>query len=49
VKPQVNALEGRLRRRPPQRRSMEMLDRITEIVPPSLAQLRCCEAQEKAG
>src|SRR3990170_3408033 len=30
----VNAIAGRLSRRPPQRRSLEILDRITEIVPP---------------
>jgi len=34
VKPQVNAIAGRLSLRPPQRRSLEILDRITEIVPP---------------
>jgi type III restriction enzyme len=33
-KPQVNAIAGRLSLRPPQRRSLEILDRITEIVPP---------------
>lgn len=31
---QVNAIAGRLSLRPPQRRSLEILDRITEIVPP---------------
>lgn len=31
---QVNAIAGRLRLRPPQRQSLEILDRITEIVPP---------------
>ena len=31
----VNALAGRLSLRPPQRESLEILDRITEIVPPS--------------
>ena len=30
----VNAIVGRLSLRPPQRRSLEILDRITEIVPP---------------
>src|ERR1700730_14628512 len=30
----VNAIPGRLSLRPPQRRSLEILDRITEIVPP---------------
>jgi len=30
----VNAIAGRLSLRPPQRRSLEMLDRITEIAPP---------------
>jgi type III restriction enzyme len=30
----VNALAGRLSLRPPQRHSLELLDRITEIVPP---------------
>jgi type III restriction enzyme len=34
VKPQVNAIAGRLSLRPPQRRSLEILDRITEIIPP---------------
>jgi type III restriction enzyme len=34
VRPQVNAIAGRLSLRPPQRRSLEILDRITEIVPP---------------
>ena len=31
----VNAIAGRLSLRAPQRRSLEFLDRITEIVPPS--------------
>ncbi|MBI5508904.1 MAG: hypothetical protein HY903_09140 [Deltaproteobacteria bacterium] len=30
----VNAFAGRLSLRPPQRRSLEVLDRIAEIVPP---------------
>jgi type III restriction enzyme len=30
----VNAISGRLSLRPPQRHSLEILDRITEIVPP---------------
>src|SRR5216684_4302626 len=30
----VNAIAGRLSLRPPQRRSLEILDRITQIVPP---------------
>jgi type III restriction enzyme len=30
----VNAISGRLSLRPPQRLSLEILDRITEIVPP---------------
>jgi type III restriction enzyme len=34
VNPQVNAIAGRLSLRPPQRRSLEILDRVTEIVPP---------------
>lgn len=34
MKPQVNAIAGRLSLRQPQRRSLEILDRITEIVPP---------------
>ena len=34
MKPQVNAIAGRLSLRHPQRRSLEILDRITEIVPP---------------
>lgn len=29
----VNAIAGRLSLRPPQRRSLEILDRITEIAP----------------
>jgi type III restriction enzyme len=33
----VNAIAGRLSLRPPQRRSLEILDRITEIVPPRKA------------
>ena len=32
---QVNAIAGRLSLRPPQRQSLEILDRVTEIVPPS--------------
>ncbi|MGN6553675.1 MAG: DEAD/DEAH box helicase [Verrucomicrobiota bacterium] len=35
MKPQVNAISGRLSLRPPQRRSLEILDRLTEIVPPN--------------
>ncbi len=31
----VNAIAGRLSLRPPQRESLEILDRVTEIVPPS--------------
>jgi type III restriction enzyme len=31
----VNAIAGRQSLRPPQRRSLEILDRIAEIVPPS--------------
>lgn len=31
----VNAISGRLSLRPPQRHSLEILDRITEIVPPN--------------
>ncbi len=31
----VNAIAGRLSLRPPQHRSLEILDRVTEIVPPS--------------
>src|SRR5690606_36230281 len=34
MKSQVNSISGRLSLRPPQRRSLEILDRITEIVPP---------------
>ena len=30
----VNAIAGRLNLRPPPRRSLEILDRITEIAPP---------------
>jgi type III restriction enzyme len=33
----VNAIAGRLSLRPPQRRSLEILDRVTEIVPPTEA------------
>ena len=33
----VNAIAGRLSLRPPQRRSLEILDRVTEIVPPRSA------------
>lgn len=33
----VNAIAGRLSLRPPQRRSLEILDRITEISPPGKA------------
>ena len=35
MKPQVNAIAGRLSLRAPQRRALEILDRITEISPPS--------------
>jgi type III restriction enzyme len=35
VKQHVNAIAGRLSLRAPQRRSLEILDRITEIVPPN--------------
>jgi len=31
----VNSIAGRLSLRPPQRRSLEILDRITEIIPPN--------------
>jgi type III restriction enzyme len=34
MNPKVNAIAGRLSLRPPQRRSLEILDRITEIIPP---------------
>src|SRR6202795_2227277 len=34
MNPHVNAIAGRLSLRPPQRRSLEILDRVTEIVPP---------------
>jgi type III restriction enzyme len=34
LNPKVNAIAGRLSLRAPQRRSLEILDRITEIVPP---------------
>ena len=34
MNPHVNAIAGRLSLRAPQRRSLEILDRITEIVPP---------------
>ncbi|KAB2928907.1 MAG: type III restriction endonuclease subunit R [Leptonema illini] len=35
MNPQVNSIAGRLSLRKPQRRSLEILDRITEIFPPS--------------
>ncbi len=35
MNPRVNAIAGRLSLRPPQRHSLEILDRITEIVPPN--------------
>lgn len=35
MKPQVNAIVGRLSLRQPQRRALEILDRITEIAPPA--------------
>jgi type III restriction enzyme len=35
MNPHVNAIAGRLSLRPPQRRSLEILDRITEIAPPA--------------
>jgi type III restriction enzyme len=35
VNTHVNAIAGRLSLRPPQRRSLEILDRITEIAPPA--------------
>ena len=39
----VNAIAGRLSLRPPQRRSLEILDRITEIAPPrKVADWRRC-------
>lgn len=34
MNPLVNSIAGRLSLRPPQRRSLEILDRVTEIVPP---------------
>jgi len=34
----VNAIAGRLSLRPPQRRSLELLDRVTEIAPPKKGQ-----------
>ncbi len=34
MNPKVHAIAGRLSLRPPQRRSLEILDRITEIIPP---------------
>lgn len=34
MKPQVNAIAGRLSLRPPQRRALEILDRLTEVIPP---------------
>jgi type III restriction enzyme len=37
MNPKVNAIAGRLSLRPPQRHSLEILDRITEIVPPRKA------------
>ncbi len=35
MRPEVNAIAGRLSLRPPQRQALEILDRVTEIVPPS--------------
>lgn len=35
MNPKVNAIAGRLSLRQPQRRSLEILDRITEIIPPN--------------
>jgi type III restriction enzyme len=35
----VNAIAGRLSLRHPQRRSLEILDRITEIAPPGKARM----------
>ena len=32
--PQVNAIAGRMSLRTPQRRALEILDRVTEVVPP---------------
>ena len=37
MRPEVNAIAGRLSLRPPQREALEILDRVTEIVPPSKA------------
>lgn len=34
MNPHVNAISGRLSLRPPQRQSLEILDRVTEVVPP---------------
>ncbi len=34
----VQAIAGRLSLRPPQRRSLEILDRVTEIAPPAPGQ-----------
>jgi type III restriction enzyme len=42
----VNAISGRLSLRPPQRHSLEILDRITEIVPPGKS-LAVAEALER--
>ena len=44
---QVNAIAGRLSLRPPQRHSLEILDRVTEIVPPHKA-AQVQEAVEQA-
>ena len=41
----VNAVAGRLSLRAPQRRSLEILDRITEIVPPT----KNCRHRRGAG
>jgi type III restriction enzyme len=42
----VNAISGRLSLRPPQRHSLEILDRITEMVPPSKT-VKVAEALER--
>ncbi|MCK7477184.1 MAG: hypothetical protein M0C28_06490 [Candidatus Moduliflexus flocculans] len=41
----INAIAGRLSLRPPQRRSLEILDRITEIAPPG----KDADSRRRAG
>ena len=45
----VNAIAGRLSLRPPQHRSLEILDRVTEIVPPSKSPDASPAMRKKSG